>query len=68
MAVSRRQVEYSAGEKYARVEITVICHDLVTDEIEGLANTLADDAMRSMNQARFLHAPLSKIKAQRKRK
>jgi hypothetical protein len=68
MAVSRRQITYNGGERYVDVEVTVIGHDLTKGEIEQCADGLADEAMRMINTARYINAPLSKIKAQRKRK
>lgn len=67
---TKRKVTFYGGPDHtsAEISITVYGHDLLTaSELRDAADALADQAMLSLQGARHIHAPLSRIKAERRR-
>lgn len=65
---SRRVTFFERDRVSAEITIRVYPMDRLTQgELKEAADGLADDAMRSLSGAKYIHAPLSRIKAERRR-
>lgn len=62
MGYRMKKVQYWGADRSIHITIDVHADYLTKDEEKALIEGLADDAMLSMNRARYVHAPLSKIK------
>lgn len=67
---TKRKVTYygGRGDVSAEISITVYGQDNLThDELQAAGDGLADQAMISLQGQRYIRAPLSRIKAERRR-
>jgi hypothetical protein len=64
---TKRRIVYY-GEQSVQIEISVFGYDtLMPKELKQLGDHLADEAMKSIHDAPFLDAPLSRMKIERPR-
>lgn len=65
---TNRRVTYY-GPVAAQIDIAIYGYDqLTSEELQAAGDGLADQAMLALQGQRYIHAPLSRIKAERRRK